>query len=73
MKLFTSGTDDIKTKLSELYKSRAIFSQIKILTILKMKMKEKPKLKTIEEIPLEELESQIQVEGWFVIICTSIL
>ena len=28
-----------------------------------MKMKEKTKLKTTEEIPLEELESQIQVES----------
>ena len=28
-----------------------------------MKMREKPNLKTIEEIPLEELESQSLVEG----------
>ena len=31
-----------------------------------MKMKEKTKLKTIEEIPLEELESQIRVESEFI-------
>ena len=35
-------------------------------------MKEKTKLKTIEEIPLEELESQISVEDWFVIIFAGI-
>ena len=35
-------------------------------------MKEKTKLKTIEEIPLEELESQISAEGWFVIIFAGI-
>ena len=66
MKVFTPGSDDIKTKLSELYKTRAIFSQIKILPIPKIKMKEKTKLKTVEEIPLGELESQILVEGWCV-------
>ena len=38
-----------------------------------MKMKEKTKLKTVEEIPLEELESQILVEGWCVTIFASIL
>ena len=32
-----------------------------------MKMREKTKLKTIEEIPLEELESQIRVESEFII------
>ena len=32
-------------------------------------MKEKTKLKTTEEIPLEELESQIQVESEFIISC----
>ena len=32
-----------------------------------MKMREKTKLKTIEEIPLEELESQVLVEGQFII------
>ena len=31
-----------------------------------MKMKGKSKLKTIEEIPLEELESQVQVESKFI-------
>ena len=62
----------ISKKLLGLYKTRAIFSQIKILTISKMKMKEKTKLKTIEEIPLEELESQISVEDWFVIIFAGI-
>ena len=72
MKVFTSGSDDIKKKLSGLYKTRAIFSQIKILPIPKMKMKEKTKLKTIEEIPLEELESQIGVAGWFIIIFAGI-
>ena len=34
-----------------------------------MKMREKTKLKTIEEIPLEELESQVGVEGEFIIYC----
>ena len=34
-----------------------------------MKMKEKTKLKTTEEVPLEELESQIQVESEFIISC----
>ena len=28
-----------------------------------MKMREKPKFKTVEEIPLEELDSQVQDEG----------
>ena len=32
-----------------------------------MKMREKQKFKTIEEIPLEELESQVLVEGQFII------
>ena len=31
------------------------------------KMKEKTKLKTIEEMSLEELDSQIQVEGEFIV------
>ena len=35
-----------------------------------MKMREKPNLKTIEEIPLEELESQVGVEGEFIIYCS---
>ena len=35
-------------------------------SISKMKMKGKSKLKTIEEIPLEELESQVQVESKFI-------
>ena len=34
-----------------------------------MKMREKTKLKTIEEIPLEELESQVWVESEFIIYC----
>ena len=38
-------------------------SQKEILFVPKMKMKEKSKLKTIEEIPLVELESQIRDEG----------
>ena len=35
-----------------------------------MKMREKTKLKTIEDIPLEELESQVGVEGEFLIDCS---
>ena len=35
-----------------------------------MKMREKTKLKTIEEIPLEELESQLRDKGQFVIDCS---
>ena len=31
-------------------------------------MKEKTKLKTIAEIPFEDLEGQISAEGWFIII-----
>ena len=34
-----------------------------------MKMKGKSKLKTIEEIPLEELENQVQVESELIICC----
>ena len=37
-----------------------------------MKMTEKTKLKTIEEMPLEELESQIRDEGQFIMV-TSML
>ena len=47
-------------------KSRALFSQIKIRSIPKIKMREKTKLEIIEEIPLEEIESklsQVKVEG----------
>ena len=36
-----------------------------------MKMRENTKLKTIEEIPLEELESQVRVEGEFIIYCSN--
>ena len=36
-----------------------------------MKMREKTKLKTIEEIPLEELEGQVRVEGEFIIYCSN--
>ena len=32
-------------------------------------MKGKTKLKTIEEIPLEEVESQVRVESEFIIYC----
>ena len=32
-----------------------------------MKMREKQKFKTIAEIPLEELEGQVRVEGEFII------
>ena len=32
-----------------------------------MKIREKTKLKTIEEMSLEELDSQIQVEGEFIV------
>ena len=35
-----------------------------------MKMREKTKLKTIEEMPLEELESQVRDEGQFIIYCS---
>ena len=36
-----------------------------------MKMREKQKFKTIEEIPLEELEIQARVEGQFIIYCSN--
>ena len=35
-----------------------------------MKMREKTKLKTIEEISLEDLESKIRDEGQFIIDCS---
>ena len=38
-----------------------------------MKMRGNTKSKTIEEIPLEELESQIRVEGMFIIYCSHII
>ena len=44
-------------------KSRALFSHIETRSIPKMKIREKTKLETIEEIPLEEIESQVKVEG----------
>ena len=36
-----------------------------------MKLREKTKLKTIEEIPLEELEGQVRDEGQFIIYCSN--
>ena len=48
-------------------KNRATFSQNEIRSTPKMKIKEKTKLKTIEDIPLEELGSGIRVEGELII------
>ena len=38
-------------------------SQKEILSVPKMKMREKSKLETMEEFPLEEQESQVKVGG----------
>ena len=65
MKEFTSGSDDQET--ARHCKNRAIFSQNGIRSTPKMKIKEKTKLKTIEDIPLEELGSGIRVEGELII------
>ena len=62
LKVFTSASDDMIRKQSEPIKPEPV-PQKEILSVPKMKMREKTKLKTIEEIPLEELERQIRDEG----------
>ena len=62
LKVFTSASDDMIRKQSEPIKQEPV-PQKEILSVPKMKMREKTKLKTIEEIPLEKLERQIRDEG----------
>ena len=52
----------------QIIQNRSRFLRTKF--VLKMKMREKPKYKTLEEIPLEEIESQIREEGQFIIDCS---
>ena len=59
-KVFISGSDDIINKYSVLPEP---ISQRETRLVPKMKMREKTKLKTIEEIPLEELESHVRDDG----------
>ena len=61
LKVFTSGNDK---KTSELFKSKAGFTG-KTLLVFQTKMRKKTKYETTEEILLDELESQVRVEGQF--------
>ena len=68
LKVFTvsvSGSDDMIKNLPEHFKIRAGFKERNFFNP-NMKMREKTKLKTIEEIPFEELASQVLVEGEFI-------
>ena len=47
----------------------SLVSQDKIISVFQTKMRDKTKYDIIEEIPLEELESQVRVEGQFHIDC----
>ena len=55
-----SGSDDMINKYSVVPEP---ISQIEFRLVPKRKMREKIKLETIEEIPLEEIESRIRDQG----------
>ena len=59
-KAFMSGSDDMINKYSVVPEP---ISQIEFRLVPKRKMREKIKLETIEEIPLEEIESRIRDQG----------
>ena len=69
MKVFTSGSDDMIKNRPKPLKTRTSFTESNSFNP-KMKMREKTKLKTIEEIPLEELKSQVRDEGQLIIYCS---
>ena len=48
-----------------LWQTFSVSDDKKLIIFLKMKMKEKTKIKIMEEIPLEVVEGQIRVEGQF--------
>ena len=64
LKICTSGSYDMKRKHQNCFNPRPVWQE-EIISVFQTKMRDKTKYEVIEEIPLEEPESQFRVEGQF--------